>query len=432
MVDQEPSLHDAVNIYRGDQHRSMTLKADPLAFCKTIPADAASQHGGIPHITVVDELHVQENRGLLDVFETAMSKKVRAQPLLVMITTSDYDRPSICNEVYGYASRVRDNGGDPEKPGYDPAFLPVIYELAADADYTDEALWGRANPNLDVSVSRESLRKIVQKAKETPALEAEVKRLHFNIRTSQAMSLIPMDKWDACPNDVKPEDLLGKPCYAGLDLASTEDLASLALVFPLGNERWAVLSYSWCPEHKVKWRSVRKFPYDVWERQGHITSTGGNQIDYRSIRDTHDSLKAIYDIKQLAYDPHGATQFAQDLLEKYGEDYVVMLSQSFGNLTTATKEIIRRLKLGKIIHFKNPVLRWAASNVAPHIDGRIPDGAKLEDYLDKVPVIPSKRKSAEKIDPFAAMVDAVAILTRHPEAERTSIYEQRGILSLSL
>jgi phage terminase large subunit-like protein len=430
MVDQEPALSDRVDIFRGAQHRSMTLLDDPLAFCKTIPADAAGQHGGIPHITVIDELHVQDSRDLVDVFETGMSKKVRAQPLLVSITTSDFERESICNEKYAYACRVRDNGGDPAKPGFDPSFLPILYELKPDDDWRVEANWDRANPNLDVSVSRESLRKIVRKATETPALENEVKRLHFNIKTSQAVSLIPMDRWDKCAGTISVDELKGRRCYAGLDLASTEDLASLGLVFPLDDERWAVLSYSWCPADKVAWRSTRKYPYDVWQRGGFIESTDGNQIDYRAIRRRHDELSKLYEIQQLAYDPHGATQFAQDLMQDFGEDYVVMLPQTFRNLTSATKEILRRLKLGKIIHFGNPVLRWAASNVAPHIDGKIPDGGKLEDYLDKVPVIPSKRKSAEKIDPFAAMVDAIALLTQHPEAEGRSVYDTRGVLVL--
>lgn len=426
MVDQEPELSDRVNVFRGDQHRSMTLKEDPLSFCKTIPADAAGQHGGIPHVTVVDELHVQEKRDLVDVFETGMSKKTRAQPLLVMITTSDYERESICNEIYAEACRVRDNGGDEEKPGYDPSFLPVLYELKADADWRDEKLWGIANPNLDISVQRESLRKIVRKATENPALENEVKRLHFNMRTSQAVSLIPMDKWDACPNDLNVEELDGRRCYAGLDLASTEDLASLSLVFPLEEDRWAVLSYSWCPAHKVQYRSLRKFPYDVWQKRGFIYATEGNQIDYRAIRTKFDELAAKYQIEHVTYDQHGAGMFMQDLMAEYGEAFVTPIQQTFRWLTAPTKEIIRRIKLGKIIHFNNPVLRWAASNVAPHIDGKIPDGGKLEDYFDKVPVIPSKRKSAEKIDPFAAMVDAVAELTQHPD-EGAGAYETKGI-----
>ena len=70
-----------------------------------------------------------------------MSKSARAQPLMLMLTTADYDGPSICNEVYAYASLVRDNAGDPMKPGFDSSFLPVIYELPREADWkTEEAL----------------------------------------------------------------------------------------------------------------------------------------------------------------------------------------------------------------------------------------------------------------------------------------------------
>lgn len=435
MVDQEPSLLSRVKVFRGDQHRSMTLVEDPLAFCKTIPADAAGQHGGIPAVAVVDELHVQEKRDLLDVFETAMSKKVRAQPLLVMITTSDYDRPSICNEVYEHACRVRDNGGDKAKPGYDPSFLPVIYELKPEAEWTDEKTWSAANPNLDVSVSRESLRKIVAKAKENPSLVNEVKRLHFNMRTGQAVALVPMDQWDASRPAVTIDDLIGQPCYAGLDLASLEDLASLALVFPRPDDVWAVLSFSWCPEDKLSWRVTRRFPYDVLSRTeilpGHpiLTATTGSRIDYRQIREDFDALGAIFQIRECGYDAHGAEQFRQDLTEQYGEDFAWMIPQNHQNLSRPTKEILRRVKNKQIAHFGCPLLRWAASNAAPYIKGKIPAGGMIADYLDKVPVIPSKMQSAEKIDPFAALVDAVARLTAHPESEGESVYESRGILT---
>jgi phage terminase large subunit-like protein len=436
MVDQEPALSSRVKIYRGDQHRSMTLNEDPLSFCKTIPADAEGQHGGIPHVTVVDELHVQKKRELLDVFETAMSKKTRAQPLLVMITTSDYERPSICNEIYKRACDVRDNGGDPSKPGMDPTFLPVIYELKPDVDWTDEKLWDEANPNLDVSVSRESLRQLVAKAKETPSLINEVRRLHFNIRTGQAVSLVPMDQWGKSRPAVEVKDLIGRACYAGLDLSSLEDLSSLGLLFPLEDEVWAVLSFSWCPMEKVQWRATRRVPYDVWSRteilKGRpiLTPTDGSRIDYRRIREDFDELAQIFQIREMAYDPHGAEQFRQDLCETYGEEFAVMMSQNHTNLSRPTKEILRRLKLGKIAHFDDPLLRWAAGNVAPYIKGRIPPGGQIADYLDKVPVMASKMQSSEKIDPFAAMVNAAARLTAHPENQAESVYESRGLLTL--
>lgn len=432
MIDQNPVLQGMVEIYRGDQHRSVVLKHDRLSFCKVIPAEAAGQHGGIPHITVVDELHVQENRDLVDVFETGMSKKGRSQPLLVMISTVDYDRPSICNEMEAYGKAVRDNGGQKDKPGYDPSFLPVIYQLDPDADYKDESKWIVANPNLDVSVDRDALRKTVAKAMEVPAMEATVKRLHFNMRTTSDKGLVPMHRWDACGKiEFDVEELEGRPCYAGLDLASTEDLAALSLVFPLEDERWAVLSHAWCPEDRVKRRARMRVPYDVWEKAGHIYATPGDQIQYGAIRQKFDELAKIYDIRELGYDPHGATQFAQSIQQDYGDDFVIYITQTFRNLAAPTKELIRRLKLGKVIHFNNPVLRWAASNAAAYIDGKIPDGATIDDYLDKVPIMASKRKSADKIDPFAAMVNAIARLTAHAEEfEGGSVYDGQGITYL--
>jgi len=432
-VDQDKGLTAKVKLYRGKAHRSMVLKADPLSFVRVIPADAAGQHGGIPHVTVVDELHVQESRDLLDVFETAMAKKVRRQPLLVMITTSDYDRESICNEVYDYACRVRDNGGDPAKAGYDPAFLPVIYEAQDSDPWTEEKTWEKANPNLDVSVSREQLAKACKKAQETPAFENAFKRLHLNIRTGQDVRVIPMEAWDQCPrelSDLVPiagegdgrSYLLGRPAFGGLDLASTEDLASLGLAFPLANDYVALLSWSWCPEDRVRRRARQKFPYDVWAAQGFLEVTPGDQIDYRVIRSRINELAKLYDIREIGFDPHGATHLMQDLKEHDGIS-VVPIPQSFRSLAAPTKELVRLVRVKHFVHFGNPVVRWAASNAAAHFDGRIPPGAKIEDYIDKVPLMLSKRKSANKIDPIAAAVLALATKGAHPDANEAGAWD---------
>ena len=428
MVEQDDDLLSRVTIYGGDAHRSIVLRDDPLSFLKVIPADAAGQHGGIPHITVVDELHVQESRDLIDVFETAMSKRVRAQPLMVMITTRDFDRVSICNEVDEAARRVRDNGGDPARPGYDPTFLPVIYDLADADDWRDEEAWPKANPNLDVSVSRESLRRQVQKASETPAYENAVKRLHFNMRTSQDVRVIPMDRWDACGAErLDAESLRGRPCIGGLDLSSTEDLSAFVLLFPLEAERVAVLPWVWCPAAKVESRSRQRIPYDLWQRQGLVEVTDGDQIDYAAIRDRILSLRALYDVRDIGTDPWGGAKIEQELMA--AGQAVTRVPQTRGNLSGPTKELIRLVKAGRLLHGGHPVLRWCAGNLAVHYDGRIPEGARVDEYLDKVPIIPSKRKSADKIDPIAAVITALARLLASP-IESASVYEDRGMIVL--
>lgn len=437
MVDQAPELLARLNIYRGAAHRSMVLKDDTLSFCKTIPADAAGQHGGIPHITVVDELHVQDTRDLLDVFETGMSKQVRAQPLLVMITTADYDRESICNEVYAHACRVRDNKGDRDQPGHDPSFLPVIYESIGD-DWTSEEAFRAANPNLGVSVTLSSLKEACKKAQENPAFENAFRRLHLNQKTKQEFRLVPIQSWDGCGQSGAPrlEDLAGRECFGGLDLSSTDDLSAFDLVFPMPDDWLAVLSFAWCPAERITRRARQKYPYDVWSRRGYgpdglpnfLSGTEGDWIDYAVIQRDILELNRRYSIREIGYDPHGASQIMQNLIAEGLT--VVPITQSFRNLSAPTKELLRRVKMKKIAHFGNPVLRWAVGNAAAHFDGKLPEGGKIDDHLDKVPVMLSKRKSADKIDPAAALVLALARMGEHPADETSSVYDTRGILEI--
>jgi phage terminase large subunit-like protein len=426
MVNLEPRLLEKVTPYESPAFRSIVMKDDKLAFMKVIPAEAKGMHGAIPHITAIDELHVQDTRELVDVFETAMSKKTRRQPLLVMITTADYDQPSICNEVHQYASNVRDNGGDPEKPGFDPHFLPVIHELRPDDEWTDETLWHKANPNLDVSVSREQLRNIIRKAKETPGQENEIKRLHLNMVTSSDKTALRMTgegSWDACRRDFTLENLRGRVCYGGLDMASRGDLASFGLVFPPHTDEeyrtdlWRTLSWSWSSREKVKWRETRKIPYGVWEKNGWLSVSDGDRIDHKAIAAKIVELRDVagFDIRQIMSDPREATVTMQDLQDTHGFE-VVEVPQTMFNMSIATKELLARVDAGQLAHNGNPVLRWAASNLCLHYKGKVPQGESLLDFLDKCPAMPSKQSSRDKIDPITALVLAMLGILGNPSS----------------
>ncbi len=46
-----------------------------------------------------------------------------------------------------------------------------------------------------------------------------------------------MDRWDECDFEVDQDSLLGRECYAGLDLSSTSDITAFVLVFPPRTEK---------------------------------------------------------------------------------------------------------------------------------------------------------------------------------------------------
>ena len=105
-IRNDNGLTDAARVY----HNSIAY-TDNDAMFRSLAAEAGSQHGLNPSFVVVDELHAQPNRELVDVLETAMG--ARSQPLLVHITTSDFEREGhICHEKHEYAGKVRDGPMD--------------------------------------------------------------------------------------------------------------------------------------------------------------------------------------------------------------------------------------------------------------------------------------------------------------------------------
>jgi phage terminase large subunit-like protein len=282
--------------------------------------------------------------------------------------------------------------------------------------WTDEAVWTKVNPNLGVSIQPKYLREQVAEAQGMPSKENTVKRLNFCIWTEQSVRWMPMDKWDACGLEkIYPEALRRKPCYAGLDLASTSDLAALVLVFPPdATEKYRVLPFFWIPKDTARVRSEReRIPYLQWVNEGHIKATEGEVIDYDVIRADINELDSVYNIREIDFDPWNSSQIVTQL-EKDGFT-MVKIRQGFETLNAATKELEKLVRAGEIAHGNNPVLRWNASNVTIRND---PSGA----------IKPDKERSTEKIDGITALINAIARMIR--DEDYRSIYETRGILML--
>lgn len=392
MVEQEPELNNRCRIFGGNAPggQSQSIVRESVgSFLKIISADSrVGKHGKNTNIAIVDELHEQPDRDLVDSLRTSMASANKPQPLMIYATTSDYERAgSICNEIHGIASKVRDGIID------NPQFLPVIYEAGREDDWTSEKVWESANPNIDISVDRNYLRAACKQAQENPVEENLFKRLHLNIRTEQSVRMIVMDQWDACGCAFNPEILRGRPCYLGLDLATVDDLAAAVLVFPPADEDepFYALSYFWCPEATAAQREhTHGVPYLTWARQGHIELTPGRSIDYRYIRKRINELAQKYQIIEIPFDPYNASHIATELGEEDGFTMVLM-RQGMLSMNEPTKLLLRLLLDGRLRHGGHPVLRWMACNAAGQTDAA-------------GNVKPDKAASAEKIDGIVALI----------------------------
>ena len=405
MVGAEEEFQKRVKIYAAS--KAIVYDREGTSY-KVISAEASTKDGYNSHLVILDELQAQPNRRLVDALIT--STGARRQPLIIHATTSDYERPSICNEKHDYASRVRDGQIK------DPAFLPVIYEVAEKdrEKWQSPRIWKQANPNLGISISMEYLTRECKRAQEQPIYENTFKRYHLNIRTEQAERWLQMATWDECIGAVDEAELAGKECFGGLDLASTKDIAAFVLAFPMG-KGYKLICRFWIPRENAEIRERRdKVPYLTWARQGLIKLTEGRQIDYDVIHNDIIELGETFNIREIAFDRWNAAQISTQLINDGFE--VISFGQGYASLSSPTKEMEGLILSGNLHHGGHKVLRWMAANVAVETDGA--ENIK-----------PNRKKSSEKIDGIMATIMAIGRGMIRSDSPG-SVYEQRGMLVL--
>ena len=380
-------------------------------FYQVLSAEVGTKHGFSVSGLIFDEIHNQPNRQLYDVL-TEGSSDARENPLHFIITTAGNDRNSIAYELHTKAVDIL------EGRRVDPTFYPVVYGLKDDEDWEDEANWYKVNPSLGYTVDIERLRDAYREAKQNPAKEINFKWLRMNMWVNSTTAWIPDAIFMRGADEIDMDALIGRDCYAGIDLSSTDDITALVLIFPPKDEdeKYVLLPFFWIPEETIPER-VKKasVPYDVWKMQGYLLSTEGNVIHYDFIEHFIDELGDKYHIREIAYDRWEAIHMVQDL-EGMGFT-MVPFGQGYASMSGPSKEFYKMLMEGKINHGGNPIFRWMAGNVV--IDTDPAGNIKV-----------TKAKSKEKVDGIVAAIMALDRCVRNQAEPQESVYESRGLLIL--
>ena len=120
-------------------------------------------------------------------------------------------------------------------------------------------------------------------------------------------------------------------------------------------------------------------------------------IDYGAVRDRLNEFRdQNLDIREVAFDPWNATQFAQHLQE---DGFIaVEVAQNFRHLSEATKELQSAAMQGNLRHGGHPVLRWMADCMT----------VKQDSNGNVRPVKPDRLKHSKRIDGVVASVMAIS------------------------
>lgn len=376
-----------------------------------IGRDSDTQDGLNVHCFVSDELHAQNDRGLYDVLDSATG--ARQQALGLGITTAGYNTAGVCYEQRTYLSRILNSvlhahGG----MGYriegnalrDEAYFGLIYtldtgyaedpetgEAPPDDDWSDPAVWIKANPNLGVSVLIEGMLDAATKARGSTQSQKEFRTKRCNQWLASESGWMDLAKWRACGDARLTEaEFAGEECWLGLDAAFKTDLFAKVKLFKRG-ERFYVFGRYWLPEAVVFADGNDHFR--AWAEEGLIEVADGAVVDVEPIKD---ALRADADqhvVREIAFDPAQLTQFATEMIDDGFE--MVEIRPTVLNFSEPMKIIGELVKQGRLAHNGDPVLEWMVGNVVFHKDA-------------KDNIYPRKAHDGDKIDGVVALIMAIA------------------------
>ena len=367
-----------------------TIKFDrTLSWLKVLAADSTKLDGPNPSTFILDEYHAAKTNSLKAVLESGQG--MRENPLEIIITTAGFDKTGPCYELRKTASEILNGTKN------DDSFFIAVYSLDPDDDWTDENVWIKANPNLDVTVKRSYLKKEVKKASNTPSDEVNVKTKNLNVWCDSAVTWIPDDYLTAVLAKVEPDKLGEKDCFCGIDLSAVSDLAAVAFAYITDDMTYIKVFY-YLPEDALNTKENKQL-YGEWHRQGWLTLTPGNVVDYDYIlNDLMEADKRCY-INKVGYDDWNATQFVINATNNGLP--MEPVSQSIGSFNRPTKEMERMILSKRCVIDDNPITRFCFKNVTMKIDHN--GNTK-----------PSKESNKNKIDGVIAIIEAIGVAITTP------------------
>lgn len=359
---------------------------------KVLASDSMGLDGYNSSLFILDEMHAQRNWDLYNVLRS--SQGMRQQPLAIVITTAGfllngypcYEMRQTCTEILRGLKQ-------------DDSFFAALYELDEDDDWKDESTWIKANPSLGQTVRYEYLRGQVQQATNNTSLEIGVKTKNFNLFCQSADVWITDTYIQNNSQRIDVSKLIGEYAYMGVDLSAISDLTCTSVMFPPNKfreyypDKFIFKTFVYIPEEAFE-TSINAELYKQWKRQGYVTMTSGNVVDYDYILLDQKQVMQDTTLQGVYYDSWNATQWAINAtneglpLEPY--------SQALGNFNKPTKLFEMLIKSGKVIIDDNPCVRWCFGNVELKTD-----------WNENCKPIKSAGDKNKKIDPVISMLEAL-------------------------
>ena len=359
------------------------------SYIQILASDASKLDGYSASMFCEDEFHAARDTTLYDVMLS--SQGARENPLSFVVTTAGHN--TLCPYYKMRQSAIDVLQGRIQND----SLVAFIYTLDEGDDWTDETVWIKSNPNLNVTVSIDYIRDRITQAKTSSLIENDVKVKTLNCWVQSVETWITDSNLTAKIEHVYLDQLKGEETYIGVDLAAVSDLTCWTALFPPSETRsffpdkYIFKTFCYLPEQSID-NNANSANYRRYISLDELTTTPGNVTDYDYILADMMKLQNDCYIMSVAYDSWNSTQFS--ISATNAGLPMQPFSQSLGNFNKPTKEFERLLLSGKVIIDVSELVRWCFCNVRIKSDHN--DNCK-----------PDKQSKMQKIDCVISMLEAL-------------------------
>lgn len=362
--------------------------------------------GKNPSCALIDEAAQITERSSIEVLHSGMG--ARKNPLRLYLTTASFTRETkFFEDLQHYKAVLRGSAEDTYK------WFGLLYSIDPGDEWSNPAVWGKANPMLGVSVTTEHIQHMADEAQSKPASLNEFLCKQLNIYVSANTAWLDRRFWDDSIQDM-PSDP-PESTFIAFDLAQSRDLNAVCTLHRYGEENFFAEFQFFLPEESLDFVPNHYKPiYAEAARSGILKLTQGNVTDLTEVQAYIENQCKKYDVKEIGFDPYNAAALVANLygnglpVKKVGQGMAVL-----SNPSKTTEQLI----LKKAVHHNgNPFIGWQLGNCEVYTD-----------VNGNVKVRKNEADPAAKVDGIIALIMAM-----HCHLDNAYVGETFGFRSFEL
>lgn len=266
------------------------------------------------------------------------------------------------------------------------------YRLDSIEEVGDPDMWPKANPNLPITVSYETIQQDVERAEKAPATRNDILAKRFGIPMEGYTYYFSYE--ETLPH--RRRSFWKMQCSMGADLSQGDDFCAFTFLFPLRNGMFGVKVRSYITTLTLsKLNLAMRQKYQEFIDEGTLVVMEGSIINVQEVYDDLDKfiIDSQYEVCSLGYDPYNAKEFIERWAQENGSFGIEKVPQGARTETVPLGEI-KKLSEKRMLIFDESLMSFCMGHCIT-----------LEDTNGNRKLY--KKRYEDKIDNVSALMDAL-------------------------